>query len=497
MSSPPSDPDLPPGPPGHPNADADRRRGHDLAPLAEIHRDHDGYVSLAAADSFGNWTELVSLPARELKQRYLPTLAPVLDGDSFASVHGMRYRGRQRSQIRGPTGQLLWQAQRSRSNAQYLTACYTDLDCHRLNADPGTVIGEIINLEQAESIPRVSVTVLSGRGVWLLWLLHDRRDTSGPPRAYPERLVRLWCAVQHTIAERFGSYGSDPKCRTNLAQLIRTPGSRNSKAAEAVEYWVHKGPSGRTYSYTLPALAEAFGVPRIRETATPPARLESRQQAQGDGRKNPAKQAAGRAGHRRRWQLEIADLYRLVALRGTIGPGSRNFATMLLALALKGSGSGYGEALAAVEQLRLNFDQPPREQYTAAEAAAVVRSVFRRKGSAGRMRSPSRQTIADSLDVTPNESAVLAHWPPASRFGSPPAADATLTRSEARQLRRSALAAEIAERDQPVPTLAELVTALAARGIEAAPNTVRNDLAALGIANPRRRPSKPPPAPPR
>jgi hypothetical protein len=96
------------------------------------------------------------------------------------------------------------------------------------------------------------------------------------------------------------------------------------------------------------------------------------------------------------------------------------------------------------------------------------------------------QTIADKLDVTPEESSMLDNWPPASRFQQPVTTTemAELGRREIQNRRQGLLKSKLAELST-VPPIRDLAAWLESQGLPCSPQTVMTDLKTLGIANPR------------
>lgn len=474
------------------------KSGIDFAPINQIHRGHDGFISFASIDEWGEFTEPFAVSAKQLQRyRYLPQLAPMLAVDSFYTICGQQFpaykEGRiQRSQFAvTPRGGKLPMGRHSKANTQYLTACWTDIDCYKLDMEPGTVIGQVINAEKDGRIPRVSIVVESGGGIWLLWLVRDDRNPGKPPRAY-KSLVNLWAVIQRTIHQRFGKYGADPQSATDCSRYTRTPGSINSKWKTEVEYWVHFDQAGKVWTYTLPELAKWFNVPPPK---LPPEKPRLTKSVDG---KDPAKQAAGAKGYIRRWEQDLDDLYLLWNRRGRFGPGHRNYAVLILTKCLKGVRRyTVAETWEIAGQLFDSFDQPANQKYTRKQFSATVASVL--NGPLGRERSPRRADIAESLDVTPEEAAVLSYWPAASRFGHDhPPEDAKLTKSEARAVRQEAERKIVAELGGAVPTIPEMIRRLQADyGLEvSSTETIHRDYKKLGLdkQNPRshkRKPDKP------
>lgn len=447
----------------------------DFGPLQKLHRDHDGNVSIAALDDWGVWSEPFSIPAKRLGQRWFPELDPWLIADSFATVNGQQWGTKEPSRIKG-----LRRGRRSNENTKYLTSCWADIDCYKLDMEIGTVIGEVINAEKAERIPRVSMIMNSGGGLWLFWFIHDRLHTDKPLRAYPPSIVNMWAATQRTIFEKFAPYGADPRS-LDLCHVARIPGSINTKWNERVEYWMHLDHTGTPYSYSLPELVECFDVftrsipkPKKRKAKLP----------KPDGEKDPVKQAAGRKGQRRRWEIDLENMYVLWNMRGTFAPGTRNDAVRFLVRFMYGTKDFSTEEIwSKANELYYTFDQPSRNNYSRKQFSSTVKSVLNpSRGTKDQQQKLylKRQPIADCLDVTPEESRVLNKWPPATRFKS--STDQTpkpvLTRTQETRRRRLAIRQIVDGLDGAVPTIHALLDLLQKNhGIEPVSTaTIRMDL---------------------
>jgi hypothetical protein len=136
---------------------------------------------------------------------------------------------------------------------RYINAAYVDIDYHKVGLDAGIVIGRVINLQDSGILPHASMIVKSGRGLWLLWLVHDLNAPEQSPGAFAEKLG-LYGRIQQAIIERLLPLGADLAAR-DACRHIRLPGSLHSESEKTVEWWI-QGANESGYVYTLNELAE-------------------------------------------------------------------------------------------------------------------------------------------------------------------------------------------------------------------------------------------------
>lgn len=223
-----------------------------LAPILALHRHDDGYIAFAVArDQGDDFRPLVAIRRDELA-RYFPEFRDQFLKDSYVSINaGWRLRG----QGRGGTAHGYPSHRTDR--LRYLCAAYADLDFYRLGIDFGQAFGQIVTMQESGDLPKASIIVKSGRGMWLLYLLHDHRDPSRPPGAFPEKLEQYF-SLQRAIFERLAPLGADP-CASDAARHIRIPGSLHTGNEETVQWWI-QGVGAAAYSYSLTQLCQLFGV---------------------------------------------------------------------------------------------------------------------------------------------------------------------------------------------------------------------------------------------
>lgn len=377
-----------------------------LLPFAREYLTANAYHSLNAFYRAGREWETDSDGRRVHRRIFAPGLLPVYRGNKAASL---------------------------------LNGIYVDLDCYAVGRTPGEALGAAFDMQLAGTIPNVSVFWFSGQGLWLLWLLRDKR--AGVPenpdllpasqRAWPEALD-LYARVERAVARTFEAWGVDSGAK-DAARVMRLAGSVNTKAGERVRV-LPQIVDGRVPVYTLQELAahwhvevpepirQAFTVPPL------PARDESRVERPRRPRverdpnrpRDPNKQRAARA----RWQYALADFNRLRQLRGGRFAHMRQNACFVLALLLRRNQVGPDGTREQVLQLARDCGLEPCEA-----EHAIAQSGRYATGN------PSGRYFADLLAVTPAEAAQLAKWPAANEQ---PSAPAVLTPRTTRE-RRAAL----------------------------------------------------------
>jgi hypothetical protein len=429
------------------------------APILHLHRHKDGYIAFAAERDGDDFRPLVSIRASEL-ETWFPLFRDRLPKDAYCAING-DWRLRSYGEHGAAYGYPLHSSDRLR----YINAAYVDIDFHKLGMDAGDVIGRVIILQDSGFLPHASMIVKSGRGLWLLWLIHDPQVPEQSAGAFADKLA-LYCRIQDAIIERLRPLGADASAR-DAARHIRIPGSLNTKSETKVEWWI-QGASESGYVYTLQELA---GLLRA---ATPTYR-----HGQQTITRNPAKRRGWAALHARR----LRDFKTLWALRRGFSNGCRNNAAKIHAWLLCCNGMRYD--VPGLTEYLGNQCHPPLSK-------AEVKAAWKYALEIRRMKD---QTISDWLYITPAEAELLEKLPPESKFRPAIEAPARPTPRELqRQLilsRRVAIQAIIAELGH-VPKVREMAMLIRARGFHGDHTTVLRDYNALGIESERTRTAQAP-----
>jgi hypothetical protein len=372
---------------------------------------------------------------------------------------------------------------RHRTNLRYLCVCYTDLDFYHQGRSFGELLGMIVDLQDRGVIPPASVIVRSGRGMWLLWILHDSKNPSCPPRAFPEKQL-LYIRIQRAIYERLAQLGADAGA-TDSMRLARVPGSWHTVAAQRTKYWIQVDKAGKSHSYTMEELSQHFGVePRRLHKKETEAFIEAEKGKNENRKRGPTALTAYR----------LRDFLKLWELRRGFHKGCRNHAALLYAWILKCSKVPKDEALNRVSIMGLEC-RPP---LSPSACIAAVKSAYSRQWKSGILKADGTtapvaaiawQTIGDWLKVTPQEAEQLEKVPPARQFilqeptlgaGSSPGATRTLVK----QQRQTIIGKLVTELGQ-IPPERKMTDLLKARGFDVSNITVHKDYRDLGLRSER------------
>jgi len=452
-----------------------------------IHRGNDGYISITRKNSRGEWENICAIPASRLPGLFAEDLASLVDQDGYFSINSQyHYKTRNPYGICDENGDLLYlPARQGTRHLRHLTACYVDLDIHRLNITTGQAIGAVIDAQERGDIPNASVITRSGRGIWLLWLLQD--PNGGLQRGFPEK-ERAWSRIQAAIGARFQSLAADQNAR-DCSRVTRIPGSLNRKAGQRVSYWVQYDEEGQIPTYTLQSLADAFQVD-ISETSRPRTGIIV----------NERRSAIAAKGQHARWMWDYQAFWELMGLRGVIPIGCRSHHLMVIGLII---GRLFREpepqeaAIAnAVTQLHPMIQQGRNgDRFTLADVERLIRYNATKKAANKSLRHDS---ISGYLRVTEEESDQLRSilkrdsWPPSPEFGR--ARAQTRTRAEEAAQRQEVLRLFASQVSVKFPTLRELQDLLKDRGLSASIATIKKDLEAIGIKTGREQSAKPSPS---
>lgn len=447
-----------------------------------LHRGTDGWVPLARKVG-EEWQELGSVPAGQLRGLFSEeVMADAMQSDSYFGLHAMYRPGRYRHRTTLPG---LQPSLRNVDSVRWLTCCGVDLDGYKHGLDTHGLVAAVMRLVDEGTLPAPSVFTLS-RGVWALWRLHDRQNPGEPLRSYPDSVVSRWSKVQAALHRICASLGSDTATR-HAATVTRIPGSVNSKNGRRVGYMLPADIHGQPFSYTLDEL-ESFLRPHLPAPVVVDA-VASRPKSQ-----NVALSRRALKGWHGRWHRLRQLLGQLRDMRGGWKVGTRNAALFYVAMSLRALDADEREVRRVMLKHMEGMEQPAGDMLKLADAKRVYQGMKKpRRGGA------HHQTVADALDVSPDEAALLSAdrrkpFPPASRhcvlvLPAPPA----LGKGEATERRREAvrrivdrLASQGVEPDGPT-----VQAHLLAEGLTAARATVLADMRHVGCPSRRAHRSQP------
>jgi hypothetical protein len=421
--------------------------------LQMIHR-HDNFITFHRGDQY---KQIAAMRPSELRSM-LPTFADQLIADAFYTIDGMREKWRNAALV------------------SHFTSCFADVDLHD---DPtiGTLafdvtvekaIARAITLAADGEIPPPSIIVRSGRGFWLFWLLKESDDSeSAATCSWHTRPV--WTRMQRALADRLAKGGINvDRAAQSPERLTRFPNSINTKAGRRVGYTVNLDTSGHVIFYTLSEIAA-----RLQIEGQPAAfiRLPS---VAGSGMQMQA--PIGRSVSRRAngWRAlrdrRLRDYEILLELRGgSFQDGVRNHAVLLLAFLYR------GDPLQAdrVWQFGAKYCTPP---LSPREIMGALKTV----GKGRRFKIHDRK-IGDWLRLTPAENDQLV-----GEYLAEPDPNREAPR-DVRAARRREVISEVCS--VRVSTLRDIKSRLEVLGLGCSIVTIRNDLEAIDIINPRVRTS--------
>jgi len=438
--------------------------GPDVRPIIELHRGNDGYVAFQRRGRDGKFEPVCSVRASELDQLFPEFIAPHVDEESYFTINASFLSAKRlarRSEVIPEMTHACWGSEILR----WLTACYVDLDCYKMGLTVGQCLGWCVDAQDKGIIPPVSIYMRSGRGLWAFWMLHEDGDDNIriPVRAWSEK-ISTYRRIERQMLRKFANVGSDAKA-ADPSRVTRVPGSLHRGAGRRVDYWFQMDQDGRPFSYRLDELAVLVGARPTRYTPS----LRSAV--------NPAASERAKKGYDASHKQRLSRMLNLIGQRGFIEEGCRNHAALLLASFMNRARVDDAEI---IENVTKFGKQQCRPALTDTEIADALKK---------RKQYPkfSDYTIADWLKITPAE-AELVGWP--AEGTRPPEADTKpTTRRERTQIRRELVrqCVELVQKNgRGVPTIRTIMGFIEQRtGEKPSLFTVKKDLEALGIENPR------------
>ncbi len=439
--------------------------GPQLDPIRLLHR-HNGYVSFSVTDGEDLWPKC-AIRADALG-RLFPGIKHELVRDSLVSLNAAYRHNRG---VNGSKGH----PQHRNDTLRFLCACYCDLDFYNKGLSLKSVIPEIKTLIKQRKLPRPSILVDGGHGLWLLWLLHDPNDSS---RAHVGAWMdnrndhyQLYVRVNKAIGQQLAYLGADIGA-TDGARHIRVPGSWRNDQEATVRWKVLKYKNSAPPSYTLKELGNLLGVKpeRVRRSS---------RNGQSEARaKFPQRRKGWKVGR----QNTLAAFETLLGLRqGGFDEGLRNRAALIYAELLKLNGASRQDVLTAIDRM----GRKCRPALSAWRQRAAIKSAFKAK-----MRKIRYQTLANWLDVGIWEadkiSTVIAKpFPAAARFGytgNPSLTVKNGTRASRQSARHHEIKSIIGGLScEAPPSSREMQGLLSNRGVRVSHVTICSDYKALGI----------------
>ena len=455
-----------------PNASSGRLMSSDaptFEPIKRLHGDHPGEVLFCRDRSRGTRTpremeSLGSVRVSDLDEIFPQYLAPLTEDDAFQTVNGLGAWDGAKPLNRFSEPKIRHRRRLS-GNIDWLTSCWVDLDFARDGSTFNAfwALGALDrHLVFPGHLPNPSMFAMSGRGLWLFWLLRGP-DGREPIKANADRIA-LQKRCNREIAARIAEHAPELLPDTNAtdaARVCRVPGSRNTSAGGAR---VAFGVLGED-TYTPEGLASLLNIAR------PSTTLEAKPSRQRLASSEQAIRGAIVASGRR--------LDRLAALFtrwGSIREGKRNDALFVFACALRWAKTLEHEALDRLDNINAAFADPPLPR---GEVEKILASAQR-----GRFRFSDGE-IVHRLEVS-DEDASAVGFPTRAQTRE---AVAVKSRAEKARQRRDLIEHWIRKRCGEVPTIDDAREYLSRYGVEVSRQTIANDYRHLGLVNPRGRAS--------
>jgi len=249
----------------------------DIGMLQIIHYGENSYIAFCRKPLFrkkgkdGNeigMENLFCLKNTELNS-FLPAMREHLFKDAYMGINSLYRAAPWENKLTGLPD--VWN--RSADRLQYLNACYVDLDVGRTSSerkeqrlnwrDAMALAGKIMD---DGKLPQASIFARSGRGLYILWLLCDPKETNNPPKAWPEKTA-LYKMINQEMNYRLKHLAADPAA-VDAARILRVPGSLHTGANRLTKYVVQLNDKGKLHFYTLKELAEFLNIKSTGESGS-------------------------------------------------------------------------------------------------------------------------------------------------------------------------------------------------------------------------------------
>lgn len=175
------------------------------------------------------------------------------------------------------TGHKLRHPLRKLAQIKHLNAVCIDLDVGRPDGPPEAQMSQQEALQAVYDavidgiIPMPTFYVYSGRGLYIVWMLHDKNDPSKKPETTDETRAS-YGKVSEKLTAMFSHLAAD-KANNNATRLLRVPGSINTKNGQRVMWHIWPNEAGQLASYSLEELAEGLGIQAQPAAQTEPKRI--------------------------------------------------------------------------------------------------------------------------------------------------------------------------------------------------------------------------------
>lgn len=446
--------------------------------LLKIHRGRDGFIAFQTKAS-GRMENLFALPVAELEQMF-PQFVNWLLNDTYFTPNTMFAPGYGRNRLGFDNAAKLL---RGHSRLRWLNACYVDLDCGRPDSDNPAermtwreVAARAGEMMDAGVIPPASIIARSGRGVYLLWLLRDRENTTMPQAAFPEH-VAIYESINRELTRRLEHLAAD-KAAHDAARVLRLPGSYHTKAGQRVAYLFQADERGRGFLYTLDEMCRRLDVPYlVPQPNAVQARIElAAPQALKRQTKRPGTAPNRARGRAEMSAMRVRDIIKLQERIGGFVHGHRGRTLWTLATILRTAGASHFEMMDALAATAQNCKPPYPSEANDVPLSAIVDKA---------MRDPHKwyktETLMAGLGITPQVARELeleSLVPPEVKAERKAA---QRSQPSPRAQRRAAIVAFIQTHGPNYPSAIEMECIAKSSGIVTNRETIRQIYAQLNI----------------
>jgi hypothetical protein len=442
-------------------------------PIDALHRGDNSIIGFLRKNGESpTGVENLFAATKEQVRAMLPDLAKWLLQDAYFSVNGYNSTAPYNVRKTGLPG--VW---RKEKNLRYLNAVYADLDIGRTGerGARGLSVNDasqlLIDLLTGGTLPQLSMSAQSGRGMYVFWILRDDDDENTPvtfkgQRNFVETLA-LYKKVNRAIYKRLECLAADKIC--DAARVLRVPGTRHSGTGEKCFYKVTFDGDGQLVTYTLRELAAAFGVPVLEKSL--PAALR-------EWTPNDTVNAKKANGPRELAKARARDFVTLEQWRGGWTKGNRRFCLRLYAQFLRAAGSSYVDAARAVGIMARNCKPAYPSDTSDEPLKLLLNDVWREPFEKSRY---TQLNLVKWLQVTADESRELELEKiiPIEIQDERAATAKATGRAASTTTRRAAINLLIETRG--LLSEREFANALQAQGMNASAASVHRDLIALGL----------------
>jgi hypothetical protein len=447
--------------------------------IRNLHRAPGAKVAFLAPDSQGKLKTLGACSIDELDQ-HAELIQSYTNGPLYFTLNSV-------ASGNGTTATGLQWALTHDRDTRHLNAVWVDLDVGRPDSfgvaslSVSEALQGITDAAHEGTIPQPSLIVESGRGVWVLWLLHDRDDESQPPRAHDSNINRHR-AICTELARRLEHLGADANS-VNAARVCRVPNSMNCKSLQRVKWHLlREGPESPVFSYSLDELGAELC------TGSKPAR-RPRGAFYGRAIKN-----RGSAPNRRRGKVERArrrctDIEQLSRARGGFELGHRWHALTAYAHLLRAADEPAEQIALKVETLAAAC-RPPFPSETSDGTTSQIVSDATDRNQPERNYSEAELVKRFRVTATDARRLKLRSILPEPVRAEQEAERRANNRAGQREARLTALRAIVGA--SPTASAAECRAELSGQGIEASAATVKRDLNAIAPERQRAEAGRPP-----